>query len=252
VTVLLVLLRNAWAHPERLALLCWVGCIAAVAVFAGGSLALRLLQRRREARAAPHETRGWPGLCDRGAGAALGLVYAAVLLLALACLASTVPFILGADAMPDDLGSDTTPPEWVDALRRTCGAVADISHFGLLAHIPRMRAYSREVRALIVVLRAPKDRIEHVVHKRRLLELGELVEVQDALLDDEYMALIRRVAKGDVSALPDLVRSPVTRRVLQCPEMAHVAKGLTPSALAHDLEEASDAEPGDGHTEQGK
>ena len=251
VTVLLVLLRSAWAHPEHLGLLFWSGCIGALAVFVGGKLSLRLL-RCRAARSPTEqaESRRWLGVCDRVSGAALGLVCAAVLLLAFACLASTVHFILGADSVPEDLGCDTTPPEWVDALRQTCGAVADISHFGLLAHIPRMGVYSREVRALITVLRAPRDKIEHVVQKRGLLQLGELDEVQEALLDDEYMALIRRVGKGDVSALPDLVRSPVTRRVIRCPEVGEIAKGLTPSELARDLDEVPAAPPGGDETEE--
>jgi len=248
-SVLLASVRVAWAHPEQLGLFCVVGCVGALVAFAGGRLLFRRVRRRRQTQPRPT---GWLSECDRCGGAALGVLSAAVILLASACLASTIPFALGADPRPVYTGGmrgKVTTPEWVDALGEACTVVADISHFGLLTHIPRMGTYSREVRSLIKVLRAPKHKIAHVVAKRGLERLAELDEMQEALLDDDYMAMIQRVSQGDVSALPSLLKSAVTRRVIGCPEVREVAKGLTPSQLARDLDEAPALEEGEDEGE---
>ena len=242
--VLVVLLWAAWSEPGRFLLLCAVAAVAALATFVVGTLGAAAGRRRFSKP--PHSTAErraagrWLTACNRIAGAALGVFSAAFLSLAVACLASTIPFAVAMRAeRPSHHGPPAPPSQWVHALRQSCRAMADVSHFGLLAHIPRMRTYSREVHALIRILNAPSHKLKHVAEKRGLLNLVELREVQDALLDDRYIALICRVGKGDLSALPDLVKSPVTRNIIECPEVRTLTKTLTPSVLASDLEEAA-------------
>lgn len=254
--VLLVLLRAAWSNPEHFSLLCLVGSIAAVTTFAAATLTVRVVRRRRagasDTPGGRRATRRWLSLCNRGAGAALGVFCAALLLLALACLASSIPFAITLRAERDAAGRPSAASAaWVDALRRSCRAVADISHFGLLAHIPRMGRYSREIRSLITILNAPKEKLEYVARKHGLTKLTELREVQDALLDDEYMGLMARVGNGDLFALPHLIKSPITRNILQCPLMRELTSKLTPSQLVKDLEEATTEESKEPH-EAGK
>jgi len=131
----------------------------------------------------------------------------------------------------------------VRALGKSCEALADISHFGLLAHIPRMGTYSREVRALIMVLNAPPEKLKVLAEKSGIAELADVPEIKQAVLDDQYMTLIRRLAYGDVAALPRLVKSETTRRVVRCERVRQFVRGLTPSRLAAELDKLPPTAP---------
>jgi hypothetical protein len=230
--------RLAWAEPARLAEVCLAGGAAALGVLVGGTAMVRAARRRAR--------RGWSGgpalrRGDRLAGAALGLCLAAALWLGLACLASTVSFAVtvGVDPAPGE--ARQAPPPWAMTLRRTCCAMADVAHFGLLRHLPRIGAYGREVRALVRILNAPREELDRLARKHDLTRLAAVPEVQEALLDEDYVALTDRVGQGDLSAIPLLAESSITRRLFTSLQVRRFTRRLTPSKLAEGLHAADPA-----------
>ncbi len=234
--VMLLFFRLAWALPDGFAVLAAAGLLAGAGATVGFKVALRRLERRARGS---DESRSWHWArrADRAAGAALGLVIAALALLVAASAGTTVAFAVGANG-----GRSRA---WVRALGKSCEALADISHFGLLAHIPRMGTYSREVRALIKILNAPPEKLKVLAEESGIAELADVPEIQQAVLDDECMALIERLGHGDVAALAKLVKSEATRRVVRCERVRRFVRGLTPSRLAAKLDKLPSIAPSD-------
>ncbi|HUT33016.1 MAG TPA: hypothetical protein VNE39_06025 [Planctomycetota bacterium] len=246
--VLVVGLWLAWLAITCFVLLATVALVAAVA-----TLVLCFWVTRSARRAAPphrderHESgrfRSSLRALDRFGGALLGLVAASVLCLAAATIGSAVPlaYSLGT-AQPCDSDRSAALPAWVEGLSRACCAVADVATVGVLDHIPRLGAYAREVRALVVILNAPAHKLKLLAEKRGLTTLTDLPEVQAALADDAYLDLMVRVGSGDLSALRPLAEHPTTRGLLRCPEVRQFTSTLTPSVLARDLAGDSAAPP---------
>jgi len=247
VLVLLSAIRAAWSQPEHFGSVCALGGIAAAALFIASTLAvrrrLRSLKERRLAIPAV-KSRNIRRLADQLAGSALGVIHAALICLGIACLGSALSFTVSLRAEPAGRGEPTHPsPGWAGTLRAACGQVADIANFGVLQHIPGIRESSRELRALIIVLNAPPDKLRRVADKRGFTRLRHTPAVRKALNDEEYMNLIADIGKGDLAGLPRLAKSPITRELLRCPEIRALAANLKPSQLAADLEAIADDEP---------
>jgi len=178
---------------------------------------------------------------NRIAGAILGVFCAAILCLGLALLASAVTFSCSVAAEPQ-AARPAPPPKWVSTVLRACGDLADIANFGVLSYVPAVCTYGQEVRALIHLLNAPREKLERLAQQHGLIKLVETPEVRNALVDDPYLALIARLGKGDLTVIPQLAQSPITRQVLACPKIRELARGLTPSRLLEELE-AKQADP---------
>ena len=244
-----VLLPTVWREPNRVALL--TGGVAALSIFIVGMSALRALRRwldrRRDTPQAESRPRRWLRRCDRIAGAALGLLCSAIACLGLACLGSTLPFAYSVraqssvsasgDAEPDEI---TNPPEWVVDLGETCRTLADLSDVSVLSHVPRLRDYGHEVRALVTILNAPPDKLKRLAEIHGLTQLADLPAVQAAINDDDFIDQIQRLRDGKLSVVSDLVDSPILRDLVECREIRQITRTLTPSSLARDLTPDSD------------
>ena len=263
VLVLVVAVRAAWSDLEHFADTCQNGAVAALAVYLGGSFLLRRWRPQSssssssfsssnlQASRVPHReeqesrtrtrtrtrTIGKDGLArlNRLAGAALGVVCAAVLCLGLACLGGAAAFSCSAAVEPE-AARPVRSARWASTLRDACNGLADAANFGVVSRIPLLRTYGSEVRALVRLLNAPDEKLRRLAVRRGLPALAELPEVKEALADEPYLALIVRLGEGDVTVIPRLAHSPITRKVLTCPRIREAAKGLTPSALLSDLE----------------
>ena len=238
--VLLLGLWLAWLAITYFVLLATVALLAAVATLVVCFWVIRSAKRR----AAPYpEDSSPPGrfrssllTLNRFLGAALGLIAASILSLSLALLGSTVPLAYSLAALRD--GTPEAPaavPAWAGRLGRACAAVADVATFGILDHVPRLGAYSRELRALILILSAPPDKLKRLADKHGLTNLADLPEVQAALNDDAYLDLIIRVGQGRLAVLRSLAAHPTTRALLASPHLQRLTATLTPSELARDL-----------------
>jgi hypothetical protein len=240
--VLLATLRTACANPNRFGSICLLGLAAALVTLLASAALLRAVRRRldtgREGSARARRLLACVLCCNRIAGAALGVFYAAVLCLALACLGSTIPFAFSvAGRSPLDADILAPPPKWVTTLGRACCKMADVAHFTILDHVPQVGAYSREVRALVRLLNAPREKLCQLAKQRGWTELGEVPEVQEALLSKPYVRLVDRAARGDLTAIPLLADSPTTRKLLNSPQVRQLTTGLTPSELLRDLDQ---------------
>lgn len=243
VLVLAFMVRRGWAEPTHFTTLCLLGAVAAASLYAGGALAVRARRRARTASGRVAPRHGLVGRCNQAAGAVLGAVYAAGFVLILACAASMVPFALSVADEARPQAAHGPPPEWLGPLRQACCTIAALSDHSVLRHIPKLREYTREVRALILILNASREQLRHIAQKRGLIRLADLPEIGAALADEDYIDLTFRLRDGDLSALPSLVESPITHKLLTCPEIRKLAKTLTPSDLAKDLEEAPATAP---------
>ena len=239
VCVLLFTVRAAWASPAHFGLVCLLGGLATAAIFVAGTWAVRSTRRMPEGKRSAAARVGasyrphWP---DRIAGAALGVICAAVVCLGLACLGSVVSFAFSMSLEPGrGLAADGSGAKWMRTLGRACSQMADIANFGVLRHVPGIREYSREARALITVLNAPPEKLRRIAEKRGLTKLAELPEVQEAILDEDYIGLIAGVGRGNLGGLPRLARSGITKKLLTCPEIRQFTESLTPSQLAEEL-----------------
>ena len=235
VCVLLPMAWVPWELPGYLLLVCAAGCTAALAY-----AATFLIVRRRRPEPSAGEPRRLTG-GNQIVGAALGTVYAAVLCLGLACVVSAVSFGLVLSA--EDAAAPIRPGGWRARAREACFQMADLAHLGVLRYVPVIRTASRELRALVVILNAPPKRLAVLAEKRGLTRLAELPAMKEALSDRHYLDLIAGVGRGDVSALPELARSPITRRILACPEIRRLTRLLRPSDLVRDLERVPDGTP---------
>ncbi len=149
--VLVLGLWLAWVAIAYFVLLATVALIAAVATLVLCFWVIRSARRR----AALHPQDSPPSGRFRSSlrtlnsllGAALGLLAASILSLSLALLGSTVPFAYSLAALRD--GAPEAPaatPAWAARLGRACAAAADVATLGLLDHVPRLGAYTRELR----------------------------------------------------------------------------------------------------------
>jgi hypothetical protein len=247
VIVLLSAMRAAWSQPEYFGSICALGGIAATALFVAGTLIVRrrlhsLKEQRLAAPAA--KSRDIRRLADQVAGSALGVIHAALICLGIACLGSALSFTvsLRSEAAGREEEADQSH-RWAGTFRRACGQVADIANFGVLQHVPGIRKSSRELRALIIILNAPQDKLRRVADKRGLMELRDIPVVRKALDDEEYTDLIADIGKGNLAGLPRLAKSPITRELLECPEIQALAADLKPSQLVADLEAIDDETP---------
>lgn len=244
VLILLGAIRIAWSRPAYFDLVCALGGIAAVALFIAGTLAVRRRVRslKEQRLAGPAvKSRSIRRLADQLAGSVLGVIHVALICLGIACLGSALSFTVSLSAEPVARGEQAgQPPAWVGTLRRACGRVADIVNFGVLQHVPGIRESSRELRALITVLNATPDKLRLVADKRGLTRLQDIPVVRKALSDKEYMNLIAGIGKGNLAGLPRLAKSPITRELLECPEIRALAANLRPSQLAADLQAIED------------
>ena len=237
--VLVLGLWVAWLIVTFFVLLCTVALLSAIATLIICFWAVR--SAKRHAAASPPERPGGARFravlrsLNRFGGAALGLVAASLLVLLIACLTSTLPFAYTLSSAPDGPSASAGAPRWVDDLSRACCTVADVASFGMLDHLPKLGAYAREVRALVAILNAPRDKLRRLADRRGLTALAELPEVKAALADEAYILLLARVAERDLTALRPLAESAATRRILACPQVQAVAAHLRPSELARDL-----------------
>jgi len=251
VVVLLVAARVAFQWPTHLALVSVAGVVAGIGMFVAVALVVRSKARAIDARrsAAPADTRRspWRG-ADRVLGAVLGVVNAAALCLGVACVVSLALFAVSFAADPPPAADRPEPrPEWVGALGQTCSDLAHLADVGVLRHVPGLRTYGREVKALVTVLNAPRDQLDRLAEERSFADLVAVPAVQKALTDDEYLALVNEARDGNLSGLSRLARDPITTGLFECPEFRAVIKGLKPSLLAADLEriaaDGADKEP---------
>lgn len=244
VFALLTTMRVAWTLPEHFGVVCLLGGAAAVVLFVAGTFAGRrklrsLIEKRRTASADTGASVA--RLTDRLAGAVLGVIHAAVLCLGAACLASALSFAV---SLPSETTRHAEPAEprgqWAGALERACGQMADIANFGVLRHIPGIREHGREIRALITVLNAPEHKLRLVAERRGFAKLLAVPAVQEAIEDKGYLELVAGVGRGDLAGLPRLARSPITKKLLACPEVRAFTENLKPSQLAADLQAIAD------------
>ena len=249
VLILVSAIRAAWSHPAYFDFVCVSGGIAALGLFIAGTLAvrrrLRVLKERRLAASA-EESRSIRRTADRFGGAALGIIHAALICLGIACIGSALSFTVSLGGERGERAGQS--PSWAAAFRRACGQAADIANFGVLQYIPGIRESSREFRALIVVLNAPKEKLRLVADKHGIARLRHIPVIRKAASDDEYMALITDIAEGNRAGLRRLAKSPITRELLDCPEVRELASKLKPSQLAADIEAINDDE-GDDNAE---
>jgi len=232
----------AWWATGSPAVTCLVGGAAAILVFGVAALALRPSRRRAGEQLQPGDDAPAPGVqpsfLNRLAGCALGVLHAEICCLGLACLGSTVVFGVSVSRVREPgIDSAAPPPEWVEGLGDACRAVADISDVGLLRRLPLLKEYGSEILPLIVILSAPREKLARVAEKRNLMRFLDTPAVQAALLDAEYCSLLKQARRGELSALRSLLGSPVTRKLVSCPEIREFAKTVTPSELLEDMEE---------------
>lgn len=235
-----VLVLAAWRAPERLAVAFVIGGVAAAMVFVLGLLAMRAWRRRLEVRAVPpsHEPgpRRWLRRCDAVAGAALGLMCSAIACLGLACLGSTLPFAYSVRTQSSTVQDEPDdPPRWVAALGESCRTLAGLSDVAVLRHVPRLRDYGHEVRALVTILNAPPDQLKRLAEIHGITRLKDLPAVRAAVADDDYIDLFQRLRDGNLAVLSEITASPFTRELVESPEIRDLARNLTPSGLARDL-----------------
>lgn len=246
VLVLLSAIRVAWSQPAYFDSVCVAGGIVAAALFIAGTLIvrrrLRLLKEQRLAGPAV-KSRTIRRLADQLAGSVLGVIHAALICLGIACIGSALSFAVSLPAEPAARGEQAgQSPGWAGALRRACGQAADIANFGILQHVPGIRESSRELRALITVLNAPQDKLRRVADKRGVTRLRDIPVIRKALKNEDYMGLVADIGKGNLSGLPRLAKSPITRELFECPEIRELAASLKPSQLVADLEDIKDDE----------
>jgi len=214
---------------------------AALLLFIVGSGLFRSLRKRRDrGQQSEPVAETWLSRTNRLVGAFLGLICCMYSCLALSLVSGSVVFrvtmnreqektLTGAEPDP--------PPKWVDSLKTVSNTLAGVGDAGLLRHIPRAREYSREIRALVTILNSPGEKLRGVGEKRDLRSYAEIPEVKAALLDKEYKALVLRVQAGDLMALDSIARSPLTKALLDCPEIRELTRSLKPSDLVRDMEE---------------
>lgn len=214
---------------------------AALLLFTVGLGLFRSLRKRRD-RDGPSEpvAETWLTHANRLVGAFLGLICCMYSCLALSLVSGSVVFRVTMSREQEKTLTGTEPeppPKWVDGLKAVSNTLAGVSDAGLLRHIPRAREYSREIRALVTILNSPADKLRGVGEKRNLRSYAQIPEVKTALLDEEYKALVLRVQAGDLMALDSVARSPITKALLDCPEIRELARSMKPSDLVKDMEE---------------
>ncbi len=239
-----ILLLGLWLALSHLAHLFLISAIT-LALATAALIACLLLRRHWRLRVAARASscpdpqpairnpKSLLAFANRLGGALLGLIAAALLSLALACLASAIPFALSARSAPG--GELAAPPRWAEQLGRACAAVADLTTFGLLDHVPCLATYARDVRALVIILNAPRERLVRLARTHGFAGLADLPEVHDALADEVYLDLLDRLGNGDLGALQAIARHEATRRLLACPQVREVTRRLTLAQLAQDL-----------------
>ena len=112
----------------------------------------------------------------------------------------------------------------------------------MLGHVPKLREYGHEVRALVTILNAPPDELKLLARQHGIAELEELPVVQRALKDQQYAEQFLQLKEGDVGVVPRLIDSSITRDLISCPEIRELTKTLTPSELADDLKQSNSAD----------
>lgn len=234
-----------WLDPEPFSLV--IGGIAASVLFVIGVSARRVwrrwLDRRVETLTPESRLSHWLRRCDGVAGAGLGLLCSVGACVGFVCLSSTVPFIYAVRAQTSTTSEKTDePPAWVTTLRETCVTLADLSDSTVLHQVPRLHEYGQEVRALITILNSPPDDLERIAEIHGLTRIKDLPAVKAALIDKHYAELFLSLKEGDITAVPKLVDSPITRELIECPEIRDLTRTLTPSSLAQDLSTPEPAE----------
>jgi len=242
--VLHLLFRFNELIPESLSYKIFVAVIVALFVFVISSLILKTIKNKKypdcDELKPPPVT--WPSRINHLLGASIGLLFSSLTCLLLACLGSTIVFGVSMEKEPGEIaGVDPPPPPaWVDNLKTVCTTMAEVSDSGGLSHIPRLNDYSHEIRSMVKILNAPKEKLELIVEKRKLLRFSDLPEVKNALSDSEYRNLLDRIRRGDILAIYSLYDNPLTEDLYSCPEIREFAKSVTPSELVLDLEDRED------------
>lgn len=243
---LLVLVTLFWREPEHLSRRLIVSAIAAAVVFVLATLAVRAVRARlqhddfTDDEAA--KTRRWHWWCNHIAGAGLGLLWSATICLGIACLISILPFALSVQASADQKSDQEEMPLWVRSLSETARSLADVSERAVLGHVPRLREYGHEVRAVVTILNAPPDDLKLLASRHGISDLEKLPVVQRALKDQQYAEQFLQLKEGDVGVMSTLLDSSITRDLISCPEIRELTKTLTPSALANDLKQTDSAD----------
>ncbi len=96
------------------------------------------------------------------------------------------------------------------------------------------------MRALIIILNAPRERLVRLAHAHGIAGLADLPEVRDALADEAYLGLLDRLASGDLGAIQPIARHEATRRLLACPEVRKLTRRLTLAQLEQRRAELGD------------
>lgn len=242
---LLVLITLFWREPEHLSRRLAVSAIAAAAVFVLATLAVRVVRARfqnDDADQKPEGSRRWHWWCNHVAGAGLGLLWSATICLGVACVISILPFALSVQASADQQADQEETPLWVRSLSETARSLADVSERAVLGHVPKLREYGHEVRALVTILNAPPDELKLLARRHGISDLEELPVVQRALKDQQYAEQFLQLKEGDVGVVSTLIDSSITRDLISCPEIRELTKTLTPSELADDLKKTESAD----------
>ena len=243
---LLVLVALFWREPEHLSQRLAVSAIVAAAVFVLATLAVRTVRARFQREDHPDEepvrTRRWHWWCNHIAGAGLGLLWSATICLGVACVISILPFALSVRASADQQADREETPLWVRSLSETARSLADVSERAVLGHVPRLREYGHEVRAVVTILNAPPEDLKLLAKRHGISDLEELPVVQRALKDQNYAEKFLQLKEGDVGVVSTLIDSSITRDLISCPEIRELTKTLTPSALADDLKQTNSAD----------
>jgi hypothetical protein len=228
----------AWSVAGSIVVSVLSGLAAGITLFGLTLVLMRRTARPRDDGAVRDEAaRERPSTIGRIAGAALGVLHAEICCIGLAAVGSTIVFgVSVSNLRPDDHRQPTQLPEWARYVGTACVTVADLSDVGLIRRIPLLKEYGREILPLIQILNAPRDKLELIAEKHDLMRFAEIPIVREALTDRTYGELIDRAKRGDITALRSLYASPMTKKLLACPEIRQFAEAMTPSQLAKGME----------------
>lgn len=251
---LLVLILVLCREPERLSRTLLTAVLAATAVFFVVTLMVRTVRVRLRSGEEPISedagSRCCSWWCNHLVGAGLGLLWSATICLGVTCLVSLLPFAhsLLAQASADPEAPEKETPLWVTSLSQTARTLAAASERAVLGHVPLLREYGQEVRAVVTILNAPPQDLKRVARLHGITQLEDLPVVQTALDDKHYAELFLKLKEGDVRVVSELIDSSITRDLISCPEIRELTRTLTPSTLASDLDVRRRADPANSDT----
>lgn len=226
----LAALRLACLAPAHFMLIAVTGCVAAAVLSAATALAIHRRRARVRHRARP------VGALNRAIGALVGVVYAAMLCLGLACVGSAASFAIAVDDPTVQRRPTASDQDWAALLRKASRQLADVANIGVLRHVPGIAEYSREAHAMVTILNTPRERLARLAEERGFTSLLEVPEVRAAIDDHEYMKMVARAGRGNLSDISKLARSETTKALFRCKEIRELARTVRPSDLVKDLD----------------